>query len=43
MATNILTAVDHDNFTWQSVGRSLNGVTLPDTAVVKVSRLKTKK
>jgi uncharacterized protein (TIGR02246 family) len=42
VATNVLTGLDHDNFSWQSVGRSLNGVALPDTAAVKVTRVKSK-
>jgi uncharacterized protein (TIGR02246 family) len=42
MATNILTPVDHDNFTWQSVRRSLNDVRLPDTEIIKVNRVKAK-
>ncbi len=42
-STNVLTQLDHDNFTWQSVERSLNQVRLPDTALVKVSRVKSKK
>jgi uncharacterized protein (TIGR02246 family) len=40
MATNILTQVDHDNFTWQSVGRTLDHVRLPDTAAIKATRVK---
>ena len=42
-ATYILTPVDHDNFNWQSVRRTLDQVPLPDTALVKVSRVKASK
>ena len=42
-ATNVLTQLDHDNFTWQSVERSLNEVPLADTELVKVTRVKAKK
>jgi uncharacterized protein (TIGR02246 family) len=42
-ATNIITPVDHNSFTWRSVGRSTNEVSLPDTAEVKVVRVKAKK
>jgi uncharacterized protein (TIGR02246 family) len=42
-ATNIVTPIDHDSFTWQSVERSVNDVHLPDTAVIKVTRVKAKK
>jgi hypothetical protein len=42
-ATNVVTRIDHDSFNWQSVARSLNDVRLPDTAVIKVTRVKTKK
>jgi uncharacterized protein (TIGR02246 family) len=41
-ATNILTPLDHDSFTWQSVRRTANEARLPDTAVVKVTRVKAK-
>jgi uncharacterized protein (TIGR02246 family) len=40
MATNVLTPVDHDSFSWQSVRRVLNQVRLPDTPVVKATRVK---
>ncbi len=43
VATNVVTPVDHDTFTWQSVGRRLDDVRLPDTAAVKVVRTKDKK
>ncbi|MCA9068881.1 MAG: SgcJ/EcaC family oxidoreductase [Planctomycetaceae bacterium] len=39
-ATNILTPVDKNNFTWQSTDRKLDGEALPDTDVVKVHRAK---
>ena len=39
MATNILTKLDDNTFTWQSVERSLNGDPLPDTAIVRVKRV----
>ncbi len=42
-SVNVLTLVDHDNFNWQSVQRDLNKVRLPDTALIKVARVKTKK
>ena len=32
-ATNILSPIDHDHFTWQSVRRSLDQVRLNDTAL----------
>lgn len=38
-ATNILTIVDADHITWQSVARSLDDASLPDTAVVGISRV----
>lgn len=38
VSTNIVTPIDHDSFTWQSVRRSVNEVGLPDTPVVKVTR-----
>jgi uncharacterized protein (TIGR02246 family) len=41
-ATNILTPIDHDNFTWQSVRRGVEHVRLPDTVLVKATRVKTK-
>jgi uncharacterized protein (TIGR02246 family) len=39
-ATNILTPVDQGNFNWQSVQRSLDQVPLPDTALLKATRVK---
>lgn len=40
--TNILTPIDADNFTWQTVERTADGEPLPDLPLVKVSRVKTK-
>jgi uncharacterized protein (TIGR02246 family) len=42
-AVNVMTLLDHDNFNWQSVRRDLNQVRLPDTALIKVTRVKAKK
>jgi uncharacterized protein (TIGR02246 family) len=42
VATNVLTQVNHDRFTWQSVRRTLNEVSLPDTALITVTRVKGK-
>ena len=39
-ATHILTQIDHDSFTFQSVGRSADGEALPDIAPIKVTRVK---
>lgn len=39
-ATNILTPVDQDNFTWQSTERKIDGEDTPDTDIVKVRRVK---
>jgi uncharacterized protein (TIGR02246 family) len=39
-ATNILTPVDHDTFTWQSTERTLDGEELPNIPPVKVTRVK---
>jgi uncharacterized protein (TIGR02246 family) len=41
-ATNIVTPIDHDNFNWQSVKRGLNQVRLPDTAIIKATRIKSR-
>ena len=38
-AVNILTPLDHDSFTWQSIRRSVNQVRLDDLGPVKVVRL----
>jgi uncharacterized protein (TIGR02246 family) len=42
-ATNLLTPIDRDSYTWQSIGRSSDGMHLPDTTPVKVTRVKPKK
>jgi uncharacterized protein (TIGR02246 family) len=42
-ATNILTPLDRDSFTWQSVKRSIDGEEVDDLAPVKVTRVKQKK
>ena len=39
-ATNILTPVDKDTFTWQSTERTLDGEDLPNIPPVKVTRVK---
>lgn len=39
-ATNILTPVDKDTFTWQSTERTLDGGELPNIQPVKVTRVK---
>jgi uncharacterized protein (TIGR02246 family) len=39
-ATNIISWVDADHATWQSVQRTLDGKQLPDTEVVKMKRAK---
>jgi len=39
-ATNILTPVDKDTFTWQSTERTLDGEELPNILPVKVTRVK---
>jgi uncharacterized protein (TIGR02246 family) len=39
-STNVLTALDHDSFSWQSVKRSVNQARLPDTALIKATRVK---
>lgn len=39
-ALNVLTPVDADHFTWQSVRRAADGEPLPDDAPVKVARVK---
>jgi len=41
-ATNIMTPIDADTFTWQSVERTLDGEALPDQPPVKVTRVKGK-
>lgn len=42
-ATNILTPLGADSFTWQSVGRTADGEAQPDLPPVKVVRVKDKK
>lgn len=39
-ATNILTPIDKDTFTWQSTERTLEGESLPNIPPVKVTRVK---
>ena len=39
-ATNILTRVSDDEFTWRSVGRVVGGEKVPDTDVMKATRMK---
>jgi uncharacterized protein (TIGR02246 family) len=39
LATNVLTTVDADHFTWQSTQRSLDGQPLPDTPLIKMKRI----
>jgi uncharacterized protein (TIGR02246 family) len=38
-ATNVVTMVDNDHLTWQSVKRSVDGKEIPDTEVVKMKRV----
>jgi uncharacterized protein (TIGR02246 family) len=38
-STNIVTRVDNDHLTWQSVKRSVDGKEIPDTEVVKMKRV----
>jgi uncharacterized protein (TIGR02246 family) len=40
VATNILTRVDADTFTWQSRNRSVDGNVLPDTKEIRMKRVK---
>jgi hypothetical protein len=42
-AVNILTPIDADSFTWQSVHRTLDGVRLPDIPPVRIVRVKSDK
>jgi uncharacterized protein (TIGR02246 family) len=42
LATNLLTPIDADSFTFQSVERSMDDEALPDLAPVKVTRVKVK-
>jgi hypothetical protein len=39
-ATNIITKVDPDHFTWQSTERTVDGNKVPDTEVVRMKRAK---
>jgi uncharacterized protein (TIGR02246 family) len=39
-ATNVITRVDADSVTWQSVNRTLDGNALPDTPVIRMKRVK---
>jgi hypothetical protein len=39
-ATNILTRLDKDTFTWQSVDRTVDGEEVPDLPPIKVTRVK---
>jgi uncharacterized protein (TIGR02246 family) len=39
-ATNIMTPLDKDSFTWQSVNREADGEDLPDLPPIKVTRVK---
>ena len=38
-AVNIITPIDANSFTWQSVKRTLDGVRLPDTPPVRIVRV----
>jgi uncharacterized protein (TIGR02246 family) len=38
-ATNIITPIDANNFSWQSTDRTADGVALPDTQPVKLTRV----
>jgi hypothetical protein len=38
-AVNIVTPIDTNSFTWQSVKRTLDGVSLPDIKPVKIVRV----
>ena len=42
-ATNILTPLDQDSFTWQAVKRSIDGEEVDDLPPVKVTRVKRKR
>lgn len=41
-AVNIMTRLDDNTFTWQSVRRDINGTSLPDTARITVERTRSK-
>ena len=42
-AVNIITPIDANSFTWQSIKRTLDGVSLPDVKPVKIVRVQTGK
>ena len=42
-SVNIVTPIDANSFTWQSIKRTLDGVSLPDTSPVKIVRVRTGK
>jgi uncharacterized protein (TIGR02246 family) len=42
-AVNVLTPIDGNSFTWQSLKRALDGVGLPDTQPVKMVRVRSSK
>jgi uncharacterized protein (TIGR02246 family) len=42
-SVNILTPIDANSFTWQSVSRTLDGVSLPNTQPVKIVRVQSGK
>ncbi len=42
-AVNILTPLDGNSFTWQSIKRTLDGVSLPDMPPVKIVRVRSSK
>jgi len=42
-AVNIITPIDADSFTWQSIKRTLDGVSLPDMPPVKIVRMQPRK
>lgn len=43
LETNILRRIDDSTFTWQSIGRDLDNVSLPDLAPVRVERVTPKR
>jgi len=42
-SVNIITPIDANSFTWQSIKRTLDGVNLPDTSPVKIVRVQASK
>jgi uncharacterized protein (TIGR02246 family) len=42
-SVNIITPIDANSFTWQSIKRTLDGVSLPDTPPAKIVRAQTSK